>query len=68
MRIGCEVKSNAPYPVTTKESFEVSGWEVAARRAMKDHRDKLREQKRIRKMGDRVVITLWKEDTENLEA
>jgi len=55
-----EVTSNAPYPITTKGDVECTDWHVASTRAVKAHRQGLREKKKLRKAGKDMIIKLWK--------
>lgn len=65
MKIHFTITTDSPYPIETKGNVECSGWQIAARQAVKAHKQALRERQKLRKWGETTIIKMVKlsEDT-----
>lgn len=58
MRVMWKITTDSPYPIESKGVTECSGWQIASRVAVNEHKKNLRERKKLRKWGEKTIITL----------
>jgi hypothetical protein len=59
-RFHFSVISEYKYPVETKGYTEVSGWRAAAGKAVKAHLDDMKAKGKGKRLGDKLLIRLFK--------
>jgi len=60
MKIHFTITTDSPYPISTKGTIQCNGWQIAARQAVNEHKKCLREKQKLRKWGEKTIITLLK--------
>jgi len=60
MKIHYIITTNSPYPIETKGIADCTGWQIAARQAVKSHKMALRERKKLRRWGETTIIKMVK--------
>jgi hypothetical protein len=58
MKIHYTISTNSPYPIESKGVVDCSGYQIAAREAVRSHKVMLRERKKLRRWGETTVIKM----------